>query len=108
VAITWTLVDVLEQTDHFDKDERYMAINDLKEELQRDARIDSAMEKRVCDAVLSRLEKDTCNDVRAMAVQWWVCMRGCVVDLCGGSGGGGGVCVIVWTPVPTCVCACLL
>ena len=77
MAITWTLVDVLEQTDHFDKDERYMAINDLKEELQRDARIDSAMEKRVCDAVLSRLEKDTCNDVRAMAVQWWVCMRGC-------------------------------
>jgi hypothetical protein len=53
-----------------------MAINDLKEELQRDVRIDSAMEKRVCDAVLSRLEKDTCNDVRAMAVQW------CVKSVC--------------------------
>ena len=51
-----------------------MAINDLKEELQKDIRIDSVLEKRICDVVLQRLEKDTCNDVRAMAVQWCVAL----------------------------------
>ena len=71
-AFGYSVVSDQLQAEHYDKDERYMAINDLKEELQREVRIDSVLEKRICDVVLLRLEKDTCNDVRAMAVQWYV------------------------------------
>lgn len=49
-----------------------MAINDLTQELQKDARLDGALEKRICDAVLERLQRDTCNDVQAISVKWLV------------------------------------
>ncbi len=59
------------QADHYDKDERYMAINDLNAELGKAAvKIDAGLEKKICDTVLKRLESDTCNDVQALAVKW--------------------------------------
>jgi hypothetical protein len=48
-----------------------MAINDLTQELQKDVRLDGALEKRICDAVLERLQRDTCNDVQAISVKWY-------------------------------------
>jgi hypothetical protein len=47
-----------------------MAINDLTQELQKDVRLDGALEKRICEAVLDRLQRDTCNDVQAISVKW--------------------------------------
>ena len=43
---------LLDKTSDWDKDERYMATNDLIQELQKDAQLDAAMERRVCAAVL--------------------------------------------------------
>ena len=38
------------QTEHFDKDERFMAISDLQQELAKDVRLDAAVEKRCARA----------------------------------------------------------
>ena len=49
-----------------------MAIWDLAQELERaaDAQFDSATQRRICDAVLARLEtKEKSNDVQAIAVK---------------------------------------
>lgn len=46
-----------------------MAINDLTQELSKDVRLDGSLEKRICDAVLDRLQRDTCNDVQALSVK---------------------------------------
>lgn len=81
VTCLWPLV----QTSHFDKDERYMAVNDLTQELQKDVRLDGVLEKRICDAILERLQRDTCNDVQAISVKWcvWAGWRGCSAGTCG-------------------------
>ena len=47
---------LLDKTSDWDKDERYMATNDLIQELQKDAQLDAAMERRVCAAVLRQLD----------------------------------------------------
>jgi len=84
--------DLLKKTEHYDKDERYMAISDLCEALKRNAaqansaeamgsppptsggtggntsRIDSQTERRICSAVLSLLD-DSSNDVQTVAVK---------------------------------------
>ena len=64
---------LLKKTEHYDKDERYMATSDLCEVLKRhnatDAgRMDSSTERRICTAVL-RLLHDKSNDVQAIAVK---------------------------------------
>jgi len=51
-----------------DKDERYMGTSDLCNELQKDVKLDTAMEARVCSAILKRLD-DTSNDVQSKAIQ---------------------------------------
>jgi cullin-associated NEDD8-dissociated protein 1 len=48
---TATLNALLEKTSDYDKDERYMATNDLCNELQKDIKIDENMERR-CRAVI--------------------------------------------------------
>jgi len=85
--------DLLKKTEHYDKDERYMAISDLCEALKKNAAqansekaasasaspsssgkpthssaIDSQTERRICSAVLSLLD-DTSNDVQTVAVK---------------------------------------
>ncbi|CAM9727695.1 unnamed protein product [Chrysoparadoxa australica] len=61
---TATLNQLLEKTSDFDKDERYMATTDLNTELQKDLKLDAAMERRICTAVLKQLD-DKSNDVQA-------------------------------------------
>mmetsp|Transcript_4617 Transcript_4617/g.7695 ORF Transcript_4617/g.7695 Transcript_4617/m.7695 type:complete len:1340 (-) Transcript_4617:522-4541(-) len=68
---------LLKKTEHYDKDERYMATSDLCEVIKRYAsgssyegygKIDATTERRICAAVLSLL-KDKSNDVQAVAVK---------------------------------------
>jgi cullin-associated NEDD8-dissociated protein 1 len=62
---------LLEKCSHWDKDERYMATNDLRLELLKGAAaapLDEAMEAKVCACVIKQLE-DASNDVQAVAVQ---------------------------------------
>jgi cullin-associated NEDD8-dissociated protein 1 len=66
---------LLKKTEHYDKDERYMATSDLCEVLKRHASndsgatvLDAAAERRICTAVL-RLLHDKSNDVQAIAVK---------------------------------------
>jgi hypothetical protein len=48
---------LLEKTNDWDKDERYMATNDICNELSKDAKIDEVLERRICVAVLRQLGK---------------------------------------------------
>lgn len=48
---------LLEKTADWDKDERYMATNDLCAALAKDIKIDETMEQRICAAVLKQLGK---------------------------------------------------
>lgn len=66
---------LLKKTEHYDKDERYMATSDLCEVLKRHSSgdtlpvlSDSSTERRICTAVL-RLLHDKSNDVQAIAVK---------------------------------------
>jgi len=59
---------LLEKSSHFDKDERYMATNDLCVELQKDLKIDENMESRICTSILNQLD-DKSNDVQSVAVK---------------------------------------
>ena len=49
---------LLEKTSDWDKDERYMATNDLCSLLSKDIKIDENMEQRICAAVLKQLGKN--------------------------------------------------
>lgn len=79
--------DLLKKTEHYDKDERYMAISDLCEVLKRNAAqsesaspgagskgpnsnssLDPQTERRICSAVLNLLD-DSSNDVQTVAVK---------------------------------------
>jgi hypothetical protein len=62
------LNSLLEKTSDWDKDERYMATNDLCNELTKDLKIDETMERRICAAVLKQLD-DQSNDVQSVAVK---------------------------------------
>lgn len=46
---------LVENTSHWDKDERYMATNDLCNLLSKDVRIDEHTEQKICTAVLKQL-----------------------------------------------------
>jgi hypothetical protein len=67
---------LLRKTEHYDKDERYMATSDLCEVLKRQqqqqtnptSELDSKTEHQICAAVL-RLLHDQSNDVQAVAVK---------------------------------------
>lgn len=59
---------LLDKASDWDKDERYMATNDLITELQRDVTLDAAMERRICAAVLRQLD-DKSTDVQSIAVK---------------------------------------
>jgi len=63
---------LLKKTEHYDKDERYMATSDLCEVLKRHAdsstNLDISQEREICTAVL-RLLHDKSNDVQAVAVK---------------------------------------
>jgi cullin-associated NEDD8-dissociated protein 1 len=71
---------LLKKTEHYDKDERYMATSDLCEVLKRHSTggegggtspavfTDATTERRICTAVL-RLLHDKSNDVQAIAVK---------------------------------------
>lgn len=52
-----TLNALLDKAGSWDKDERYMATNDLIVELSKDIKIDELMEKRIVAAVLKQLGK---------------------------------------------------
>lgn len=49
------LNSLLDKMGDWDKDERYMATNDLCNELSKDLKIDENMEKRICASVLKQL-----------------------------------------------------
>ena len=92
---TAKLIALLAKIPHFDKDERYMAVlgkrnvcaaetdemvfshlddshdlaADIQNELMKDPKIDASLEKRLCVAILDRIEKDTSNDVQAISVK---------------------------------------
>lgn len=53
-----SLNTLLEKTLSWDKDERYMAANDLCNELSREIKLDEMMEKRICAAILKLLGKE--------------------------------------------------
>lgn len=62
---------LLKKTEHYDKDERYMATSDLCEVLKRQSEqghLETATERQICTAVL-RLLHDKSNDVQAIAVK---------------------------------------
>jgi hypothetical protein len=42
---------------------------DINNELQKDVRLDPALEKQLCSAILERLDKDLSNDVQAISVK---------------------------------------
>lgn len=82
-----TVSELLKKIENYDKDERYMATSDLCEVLKKHAAasssnngedvemsdintptIDSATERRICEAVLRRVD-DSSNDVQAIAVK---------------------------------------
>eukprot|EP01038_Epipyxis_sp_PR26KG_P006809 gene6809-9325_t len=59
---------LIEKTADWDKDERYMATNDLCALLIKDIKMDENMEQRICAAILKQLD-DTSNDVQSVAVK---------------------------------------
>ena len=59
---------LIEKCSHYDKDERYMATNDLCNLLQREAELEQNLESRICQAVLKQLDDDS-NDVQSIAVK---------------------------------------
>ncbi|KAL7566739.1 hypothetical protein ACA910_017789 [Epithemia clementina (nom. ined.)] len=73
-----SITALLKKTEHYDKDERYMATSDLCEVLKRHSGgggggettsfMDSSTERQICTAVL-RLLHDKSNDVQAIAVK---------------------------------------
>ncbi|KAL3806814.1 hypothetical protein ACHAXA_010760, partial [Cyclostephanos tholiformis] len=96
-GVSTNFSDLLKKTEHYDKDERYMAISDLCEALKRNAaqaasfvevptgvtasggntpapsadvvpQIDPETERRICSAVLKLLD-DSSNDVQTVAVK---------------------------------------
>jgi cullin-associated NEDD8-dissociated protein 1 len=69
------VASLLKKTEHYDKDERYMATSDLCEVLKRQGgsaeyhgAMDTTTERKICTAVL-RLLHDKSNDVQAIAVK---------------------------------------
>jgi cullin-associated NEDD8-dissociated protein 1 len=72
---TVSIAGLLKKTEHYDKDERYMATSDLCEVLKRESDpssnstpLDASTERQICTAVL-RLLHDKSNDVQAIAVK---------------------------------------
>ena len=62
------LNELIEKTSNYDKDERYMATNDLCQELNKGTKIDEIMETRICSAIVKQLD-DKSNDVQSVAVK---------------------------------------
>ena len=65
---TSKLNELIELTSHYDKDERYMATNDLCNEFNKGTKIDEMMEAKICSAVVKQLD-DSSNDVQTIAVK---------------------------------------
>ena len=70
MAANTALVVILEKIASKDKDFRYMATSDLLNELQRSTfKVDSELEKKLCNVVLTQLE-DQSGDISNLAVSW--------------------------------------
>ena len=65
---TAKLNELIELTSHYDKDERYMATNDLCNEFNKGTKIDEMMEAKICSAIVKQLD-DSSNDVQTIAVK---------------------------------------
>eukprot|EP01039_Chlorochromonas_danica_P000820 gene820-890_t len=63
-----SLLQLIEKTSNWDKDERYMATNDLCNMLSKDVKIDEIIEQKICSAILKQLD-DPSNDVQSVAVK---------------------------------------
>ena len=66
---------LLEKTADWDKDERYMATNDLCQLLSKDIKIDESMEAKICTAVLKQLDDAIIlfvvdDDLRNSKIRW--------------------------------------
>eukprot|EP00474_Spongospora_subterranea_P005338 CRZ05796.1 hypothetical protein [Spongospora subterranea] len=61
------LRSLLTQCSHHDKDERYMAISDLKSEIESQPLLESSLQLSIRSAMFARLE-DSSSDVQAIAV----------------------------------------
>jgi len=58
----------IKQMDHYDNQERYMGLSDLTRELEKDDPIPPELERKICTAVLTRLDDDS-NDVQSISVK---------------------------------------
>ena len=66
---SYTISSLIEKLDARDKDERFMAMHDLSQDLDRDnIRLDGEMERRVVAMILKHLE-DPGTDVKQQAVR---------------------------------------
>lgn len=54
-ASTSNFLALIEKTSDWDKDERYMATNDLCNLLNKDIKLDEKMEQKLCTAILKQL-----------------------------------------------------
>ncbi|MES1912105.1 MAG: hypothetical protein MHM6MM_004436 [Cercozoa sp. M6MM] len=70
MAPTRSVPELLKQSEHHDKDERFMAISDLVALVESgNVRFDSSTQTRICTSVLKRLEEDQSNDVQSITVK---------------------------------------
>lgn len=66
-----TLVLIMEKLGSKDKDFRYMATNDLQNELGKESfKVGGDIEQDLCKAVLALLE-DVSGDISGLAVKWY-------------------------------------
>ena len=49
---------LIQKTSDYDKDERYMATNDLCNHLSKDVKLDEQLEKKICAAILKQLGRN--------------------------------------------------
>lgn len=59
---------LLEKCSHGDKDERYMATNDLSAELLKGLKMDDSLQHKICTAILKQLD-DNSIDVQSVAIK---------------------------------------
>lgn len=62
------LSDLIEETAHYDKDNRYMAISDIMKKLDHAEKMSVQSENLLCEAIVKLLE-DKETEVKSMAVK---------------------------------------
>jgi hypothetical protein len=66
------IMALLEQAEHFDQDERFMAISDLTDEIEKMSLIDKKLQEPIRETLLKQFDGQQSKDVQATAVRWYV------------------------------------